>query len=522
MSRFKKIIKSRDFPALVAFILAVIYFVVSVFHNYSPDNIPFTNDIALSNAIVRLMSEGQNVLLGPPSHTGGRHLGPLYYWYLWLASALSGGDPYLTAMVCTVFKIIGVFICCWMLSSYSLWHAAGALLCFSTLPYIEVLRTPWHPHELLFFVSLYLYATQRLLEKGGQNFPLYLLAAFMAVQLHYSAILLVAPVSIAVIGWLLYTQGAGFFRSILPKKLYQYIFYAAAILLWLPPVIYEMYYASNIRALVNGQALARQQHDNFKTVIDIFSAFFKDFTFGAHILPATFKSSASLLLKLAAVIFAGVLVFFLRREKLAKRVFFGALLCACCAYFFALLPLRNHAVYFLYGLLPLPAIFFGYLFGTLIKSNNYCAKALLIVLLFLPIRQITLHFRGLAPKTSVLNSLTHAEEMADSIKADYRQNPPARIMAGAASVYSKDAFLFFLGKDYFPQMQYWNLFNELSTEGQAAASDTAYLVACPQIYSADLKAFMEEHDVERERNVSLANCKTCGKCILLNLQLRRP
>ncbi len=62
---------------IVIYSLATLALIAAFCLSFRPERVGFTEDMGLSAAVAESIIDGHSPIIGPPSHTGGRHLGPI-------------------------------------------------------------------------------------------------------------------------------------------------------------------------------------------------------------------------------------------------------------------------------------------------------------------------------------------------------------------------------------------------------------------------------------------------------------
>ncbi|MEI6649830.1 MAG: glycosyltransferase family 39 protein [Candidatus Moraniibacteriota bacterium] len=138
-------------------------------------------------------------LLGPQARGSGLKLGPIFYYFQYVAAKLFGDRPNVMAWPDLVFSILSLPLFYIFVRKYfSKWLSLGLLAVFSTsLFVIFYARFAWNPNSMAFFLLLMSLSLLNAAEQDNQNAPRWLSAAFfssaVATQLHFVAFFL-APV----------------------------------------------------------------------------------------------------------------------------------------------------------------------------------------------------------------------------------------------------------------------------------------------------------------------------------------
>lgn len=150
-------------------------------------------------------------LSGPRSLNSGADIGPAYYWYLWWANAvlspILGEFPHTGAWANALIHTaadFGLLLVLWKrFESWTL--AAGIVLLLGTAPHDAGLTgTVWNPPAAVAFVKLAVMATLWRERPTALSSSLAIAAAWVAVQMHLSAIVVALPVTV----WIAYSIGS--------------------------------------------------------------------------------------------------------------------------------------------------------------------------------------------------------------------------------------------------------------------------------------------------------------------------
>ncbi len=254
--------RSNHIVPLVAIALIGLYFYLVLF-SLTPRFIPFTEDLSFSFEVVSRISVGEFPLLGPPSHTGGRHLGPVYYYYLWLAQVVGGGDTYRTIVVAVFgLALAPVFL----IGALRQLHRQNNHLCAALLgllclqpEWIRMVRDPWHAHLLLLCISMTLYFWARWIRGTDKSSSWLIVSSVLTVLTHYASVpALGALWSVGILCWWRETTpsercvqrilcGDGWRVTIIAGFL--------VLLMMTPLALYELRYGGNLNDLLRGQAM---------------------------------------------------------------------------------------------------------------------------------------------------------------------------------------------------------------------------------------------------------------------------
>lgn len=506
--------------------LSILVLVISVFWNATPRSIQFTEDIGLSLAVGDEIRDGHLPLLGPPSHTGGRHLGPIYYLYVAGAETLGGGDPYRTVLVFSILKVLAILLCSYATTrlvpkSYRSHAFIGSVLCACSIAFVDVLRNPWHPHLLLITGTIFLLAFIEAIQRGPKLVGVYLLAATVLLQTHFASAPLILAYSLVLFGAFLKKEVI--LRQLskdLLKGLVSPIWLPVLLLLlWLPAIIFEIKNPSNIVALVQGTSEASQIHAGIFGALAHEWAFLCKFILGLRL-----KHYGTLLV--AMILGLGVLFGLKERGERTHdyHAFLVAQGLALLLYCLALSRLSPPLyIYFLFSLLPTLIVFFGasfalgihYLFGEQVSLRIVGGLYTTLIALCFATSVISNSLRVSRGSVPPFHSLLHAEEIASLIKK-HEGNRSVEILTASASKVMNGAFYSLLGPNYFSKIALWNTLSEFpqTLNVSQETNKVRYLIACPEIYSAEIRT-LESSTLSSwvwDREFTPMGCSTCNRC----------
>lgn len=117
---------------------------------------------------------------------------------------------------------------------------------------------------------------------------------------------------------------------------------------------------------------------------------------------------------------------------------------------------------------------------------------------------------------ATVNSLRHAEEVANIIKQDEYFTKDTTVRTAKKKQERQNAYLYFLGEDYFSKMDNAKKFSEFSEFDFSNQADcnNVYLISCEGEDSRELitKRLLGNHDLVKK--ISLEKCSTCQGCEL--------
>ncbi len=555
---------------LVALALVLVLFLYLVFDRYTASNIPFMNDSAFSFAVSDLLLDGHQILLGPPSHIGGRHLGPVYYWVVSFSLWVTHGNEYDAILVLLWLMLLACALTVLMASKLALpgtrlAAAAGTLLCLCGEVYLMQIREPWHGNFLFLPSACVLLSFLFALRSGPRYLPIYLLSASFLMTTHYGCAPLIAGTSLTLAAYWLALKHRG--ELPLQRVTRSFLFFGIGVplcitlLLWLPLLIFELHYPSNLSALSEAFLKPHHQRAGLGVAITTLLGFLVH-----HLFITLHTPRIDEMLNIRpwcaviglSTIATGLLVGYLRHAPRLMQVFFAGslvsvLLFICAASRAPSTPPPYPPIYEYYfnGLLPLPALFMGMVFShalTLIKGNFHtlCSwppnlmrgAASAGALLFLPcftlfaipgVRHLSF-FNSVGPAYSY-HTLRQAKCVSSYIKGDLPENGRASITTDSESLWMKNSYLYFLGRDYYGDMDaygaaspklydYFEELSSLATQPSALNEPITYVVTCPYVrkiragtmFKLRHQGFTEAYDI------SIKDSDACGSCKITRLR----
>ncbi|MDZ4384853.1 MAG: hypothetical protein U0944_00350, partial [Candidatus Moranbacteria bacterium] len=344
------------------------------------------------NLVARAIDRGPEYLplLGPKAGGTFLRLGPVFYYFEYLAALIFGlGSPAVTAYPDLFFSILSVpllflFLKEFFSKKYSLLLTAGYAVCFFEIQYA---RFAWNPNSLPFFNLLFFYAAFKIFQTDDQKAKTWwavLIGVAYAIvsQLHFVS-LLSLPIALVVI----FLIRKIFFKN-KREKWWKYagIIVLICIVLYIPAILSDIQTDGN-NALNFLKSLA-EKGDGSSNLVSLLS---KDiFVFSKYLL--VILSGIVDASKSTINIFSGTLVLFaiagivaFKKETDKERRFFISLVFIWfVAYFITYVPLGSKLQprHFLV-ILPLSFVFVGALAYALekIAKSRYMAHMALAILL---------------------------------------------------------------------------------------------------------------------------------------------
>lgn len=341
---------------------------VYCFWNLTPETIHFTNDAGISFAVARSLLSGDFPLAGPPSHVGGRHLGPIYYWYVALTLVLTGGHVYGAVLLQTLLKAIALVSSLLLLRRLferekMLWPMAISFLFLISGSYAWPLRVPWHGNFVILPSAFALFATYRVLASGARGIPLFLLAVSLLIQTQLASAPMAFALS-AVVFFQLLISGelrVSRLRRWGPSELFIFVLLLVS---WLPTAVYEAQFDSNLARLFNVHSGHSQNSAGYAASAVAVAKGLREYTIGA--LGGSLLSDALVNVLQWCVLIMCVLsaLHYVRVQSGVRRAFVIALLLILVAYqqMFSFLSPPLH-LYYLHSVLPVILLVGGISFG---------------------------------------------------------------------------------------------------------------------------------------------------------------
>ena len=99
-----------------------------------PARVSVTDDLALAITAGDAVLHGTMPLMGPSSHLGGRHLGPLYFIYTAFCLWIGAGSMHYALVAMSFCKFLGIILLACLARNFARsptegwWYACGVLL----------------------------------------------------------------------------------------------------------------------------------------------------------------------------------------------------------------------------------------------------------------------------------------------------------------------------------------------------------------------------------------------------------
>jgi hypothetical protein len=228
-------------------IFGLLLLFLSYYTTINPENVGFGSDSGLSFAIADMILDGKSALLGPPVHIGGRQLTPFYYWYLSFYRYFFA-NPWQSVVAMSIVHFT-VFLFCLIRIIKSLAPGLSSIsyfliyLCIYSSDTFTILRDPWHGYFIAIIAApLFLFFTYTL-QKGVKFFPGLILFSAILLQVYLATLPLILILITAAL--IKIKKQSGKFSEIFKI----HIAYALVIVSFIPTIIYELFYKSNLGIL---------------------------------------------------------------------------------------------------------------------------------------------------------------------------------------------------------------------------------------------------------------------------------
>jgi hypothetical protein len=533
------VLVTRYIPHLLLAILSILLVKLS-FIDLPSSGILFAEDQALSFATAGRLLAGDAPLLGPPSHIGGRHLGAVFYVVVASCLALAQGDIEIATRIMSALTLISVILLTLLVQrivnpAWKWWSAVFVLVFACSGEMVQLLRIPWHAHLFSVFVMLFMWASHSLFTKGIQRAPAYLLAATLLVQMHYSAIPLVAVFTLV---WLSQFRSAPFRSETLGNVRLLFTplnltFFTAACALWVPIVWHDLTFGGNTLLSILVNAGTHDAHAGLKRAMANVGYFFRLFLAGGIGFKELWDDSRVLVYTLLIISSSW---FFIRGRSVVRedsRAWILALFLGVPAYILATArqpaPLRT---YYLYGLFALPFIYGVIAMIGALRALRHSAPeralAVACILLWGTSIRFGLFYNERNASTGGISehsSLLHGIEVGAILRKETKELPSTEthtiIGRGDARII-KDAYLLHLGPEYFGQINFSSTMREVSAFSNTPSSPYAFLMVCPNPPPHHSRAMWKEIKKRwhKRSEVDLSTCSTCRQCRMWILEDR--
>lgn len=510
-------------------LLGGILFYFLLFQNFTAETVHFAQDQALFLAVADSALHGEWPLLGPPSHIGGRHPGPIYYLFTTLCWWLGQGDVLKTVFFSALFQsgsaLAVLYIVCSLNQGTSRVAAAlGVLLTICAGSIIPTTRGMWQSNFVVLTSAVFIALCYWVLKKGPYYLPLALIGGSLLIQSHLSAGPLAFVMILSLIAFFIWNHKFKYSSYQPLSKIYLAVSIIGVIICWIPLLIYELRHPSIVSGLFSSYGKEVQGSAGFIDAVKIVYEFlFTAFLGGLGRLKNSYAAYFGFTLIL--IVFAQATFLSLKELSLHMRWYLFSLFLTALAYFLLLTRLTPPLYsYYLNPLLPLVALVGGLSasswWNTLRSTSSLVTKRawafFLLILLFVALRGAYgnyLRYR-LVPKFNI-HSLYHAYKIVNAIEADNQKNERIKIFSKWHSSIMGNAYYFLLGPSYYSDLDYAERHLEIAAlqRGKEGVDqfNQSYFVICPKPYSKALKKVL--HGFKRRWKVSTElplDTKECG------------
>ncbi len=507
--------------------IAGLFFAVGVFFNLDSNHTFFANDQALTFSVVHQMNLGEVLLAGPPSHVGGRHMGPYYYWLMSLFQMIGGGGAlgaiFVSAAVTGLAVLaIGLYVGrgrCLSLVAVFLVACSG---------YLDTIRIPWHPHILLILSALFLWSTKRFFEQGLTELGWWAFSGSILAQTHSAA----GPFVVGVGGVVGLVTLRRVWRREFGESSWIYATGGWALFLatLVPLVIYNLNFDGNLFKLMRVHG-AHGSHAGMAAASKSLWVFLSGQFFGPWGGVGVFQVSLIGIILVLVASRGGLRM--LRDGILLRPGFWLAVLGGTAMTAIALSrfapPLYT---YYWSVLLPLPLMAAGFLGGVIERSSGIlraASIAVLVLLLWSGFSGVRRYFGQPFVPFHTLGAAERVVGAMHDLAEEHRINGKVEILTRLLAKSMKNTYNFLYQVDRFDQLEVSYKFKELSA---APASDVPekfdgdfrFIVFCPVPYSAERKRIMAPLRKNWAVLGDRFSLESGGKdrCLIRLLQRRRP
>lgn len=198
----------------------------------------FLGDEGRDVRVIRNLLSGDLVFIGPQTSIGNMYLGPLYYYLIAPALALSGGNPVGPAIEVAFLGTLTVFLTWWfgrMWFGHSIGLTAALLFALSPVAIIYS-RSSWNPNPMPLFSLLSIWGIWQVYhhQKFGYLSLVGISLAF-ALQMHYLGLLLLPVLGLY---WLLTLKSVSKIKLDLKKFLFHSSFGVLEFLVLMSPLAF--------------------------------------------------------------------------------------------------------------------------------------------------------------------------------------------------------------------------------------------------------------------------------------------
>jgi hypothetical protein len=510
--------------------------VLATYLNFSDTTIAFTEDMALTLAIGEHVAHGEPILLGPPSHIGGRHLGGLMYWLVGVIHLIGDGDALFASCSIALLSLLGILICSHTASLlFPRQHRPAALIASAigmlTVGGLSFIRYPWANNLLMIFSGLFLYGALQVLERGRNAYPFFITTAILLGSLHFSTGPGVALVT-CIVTWRLWRERG---NDVSDFTYSSWVWCGVSALLLLPIVWFEVAYHPNIISVLTAVRSNAQAPAGFQSALSVGYDLFKNLFWGtAH---GTVTRFAPHLLASVAVVTLSFFTLIRYRKEFPSWMptYIGMLIALVVLYLYTVQRLSEplYPSYF-YPLLWLPPFLWGLcgcslsLIAQSPKGRIVALGALVLIGCHTASHLYRLH-HGEARHAVKLHSIEFTKSLAHDLLALPIPKPFTLLVPEGSFAHAvRGTILYHLGYDFHPYIEYWEEIDEFGggpdSKNLSDTADHAVLVQCPKPVGKGrermVKALSHQWIVGKS-DLELPNCKACSLCLIRALE-RKP
>lgn len=497
--------------------LACLLLVYLALYNLTPETVFFANDQATDFIIAKYAEQGTPPLLGPPSHTGGRHLGPIYYAYVWCIAKLSSFDLFEASLLFALTKIFALGLMLYFLLQMPS-NAPPYLVCVSALfiivavPNITFLRTQWHSNFLPLTSGLAFCSALGLTLYGSRTIPLIMIGLSALLQTHLSAGPVVLGLGIVVFAYCFLSFSKENWFSLLKSRQFSMAL-TLIFLMWLPTIYFELTQPSNVAKLLSVHGRGTSAKAGFQSALSTAAEFFYSHTLGKT-KAFEFGYAGYMLAALWVFSLIHLILYGNRNERWSL-----AILCLPVMVTILFLsrfkpPLYQH---YYNSSIIVPLLLFVlaqvYAYKVVFKGKApvaFCRYALLLFIilpaLFLPFRvAATLDWYS-KPRMNKIHTLAHARQIVDFIER-HSADTPALIYPRMAAKLSSNAYVYLSGTNT-KEMEYRGFFPEIPLFDHFVAPKKykkSFMLVCPRAFRVTerglLRGLSKKWALEEEVNI---------------------
>lgn len=503
-----------------------------------PANIFLGLDNATDYHIAKLFLSGDRILLGPPSFLGGRHPGPIYYWFSTALYWIGNFDIQQTVLLCSWAKLVSIFLLTLTYLSLSSkvfrwWGLVGVCSALISPTYIEIFRVQWQSNYLVLASSIAFLSAIAASQYGPRSYGLVALGLTVLFHSHLSSAPVVLGLGLAVLGsWYLLRRDYCKTPVFLTSAKTQLVLLALTFLMWLPVLYHEFTESSNF---LNIFQLHSDPDGQLAGSVIATSLLFEFIAEKALAIKFTVDNPFwlnALFFFVALYLFVRGLITSSLKSRVATMVLVSPLILTTAILTTFKLPLHIH---YFNSSLAAPALIFGLLFqqsardlSKMVGQGNrekllaipaafFIAYVLFFVLF--GIKKQLAEPPGL-PATEHF-SLQHATELG-GILNDISKGRRARVYTALQAKMMRNSYPLFLDSPHYGSLEYREFFWELDTFSSLAEPEIAFLVMCPKPFSAARreieKSVADDWIVSGE--VDLSRCGSCTNCSVSTLERR--